>query len=131
LVQWLCFAPKLATQWVKREECWEDVKKLTVEFDPEMVNYSVTDKQYATSYNKAEIIEKEVQNSAVKNAIVIKTPAYWKQLKSWFEKNLRTLNAAETTIITRAINKNALSDRQVQKLQDLIDEAKANGFIDV
>jgi len=122
---------KLATQWVKREECWEDVKKLTVEFDPEMVNYSVTDKQYATSYNKAEIIEKEVQNSAVKNAIVIKTPAYWKQLKSWFEKNLRTLNAAETTIITRAINKNALSDRQVQKLQDLIDEAKANGFIDV
>ena len=96
-----------------------------------MARYAVTNKQYAASYNKAEIIEKEVQNSAVKNSIVIKTPAYWKQLKSWFEKNLRTFNAAEATIITRAINKNVLSDRQIQKLQDLIDEAKSNGFVDV
>lgn len=121
---------KIATQWVKKEECWNDVKKLTIEFDQEMLKYSVTNEQYASSYTKAEIIEDETQNSAIKNAIVTKPSAYWKQLKTWFEKNLRMLNAAETSVITRAINNNVLNDTQVKKLQDLIEEAKARGFID-
>ena len=121
---------KLATQWVKRAECWEDVKSLSMNFDPEMLRYSVSVNQYAASYNKAEIVEKEVRNTVAKDSIVIRQPMFWKQLQTWFERNARPLSPAEKSVVIKAINRNNLSDRQVQMLQGLIDEAKTYGFID-
>lgn len=121
---------KLATQWVKRTECWEDVKSLSMDFDPEMLRYSVSVNQYTASYNKAEIVEKEVRNTAAKDSIVIRQPMFWKQLQTWFERNARPLSPAEKSVVIKAINRNNLSDRQVQMLQGLIDEAKTYGFID-
>lgn len=121
---------KLATQWVKRAECWEDVKSLSMDFDPEVLRYSVSVNQYTASYNKAEIIEKEVRNTAAKDSVVIRQPMFWKQLQTWFEKNVRLLTAAEKSVVTKAINRNNLSDRQVQMLQRLMEEAKSHGFID-
>jgi hypothetical protein len=121
---------KLATQWVKKPECWEEVRQLHVDFDNEILNYSITDNQYKSSYKKAETIEKEVNVNTMKEA-VFKNPLYWKQLQMWFEKNLRSLTAAETTLVTRAINKNTLSEYQINKLQSLVEEAKSNGFVDI
>ena len=121
---------KLATQWVKRAECWEDVKGLSIDFDRDMLKYSVSANQYTISYNKAEIVEKEIKNTAAKNSIVIRQPMFWKQLQSWFERNARPLTPAEKTVVTKAINRNQLTERQVQTLQGLIEEAKTYGFID-
>ena len=118
----------LITQWFKREECWNDVKKLTVEMDPEMGKFAIGKSEYENEKKKNELTERKSRDAEDINSIVTLTPAFWKQLSLWYEKNIGPLSAAQSTLVKQAQARSSLNEAQIKKLKVLIESAKQNGF---
>lgn len=118
----------LITQWFKREECWNDVKKLTVEMDPEMGRFAIGKSEYENEKKKIELTERKSRDAEDINSIVTMTPAFWKQLSLWYEKNIGPLSAAQLTLVKQAQARSSLNEAQIKKLKVLIESAKQNGF---
>ena len=118
----------LITQWFKREECWDGVRALTVDLDPEVIRYSISVADYEKERKRSEMTENRSRNADDFNSIVSLPPMFWKRLSLWYEKNIGPLSAAQATLVRQAQTKSVLNDGQVKKLKDLIETAKKNGF---
>lgn len=118
----------LITQWFKREECWNDVKALTVELDPEVIRFSLSQADYDKQKRKVEMTENMSRNAEDANSLVSRPPLFWKQLSLWYEKNIGPLTAAQATLVRQAQARGPLNDGQIKKLKSLIETAEQNGF---
>lgn len=118
----------LATQWFKREDCWNYIKNLRVVMDPLILDHSVSESEYEDNYKKAKIIEQSSRQSTEFNSILTKSPTFWKQFALWYNKNIGPLPMNEQTIVKKLQNKGNVSDTQIKKAKELIDKAQQRGF---
>ena len=119
----------LGTQWAKQEKCWEDVKSLRVEFDPQMKNYVLSTDQYNQNYAKSKRIDRESSKARDENAIIALTPEFWTKLANWREKNVGPFSLADASLVKIAKSKGGnLNSGQIKRLRVIIQDAWDNGY---
>lgn len=118
----------LATQWFKREECWRDVQNLKAPLDPNIINFAISKSNYNIDYKKARIVEESVRVNTESNSILTKSPMFWKQLALWYEMNVGTFSMVEQTLVKKLQTRGNLTDLQVKRAKELVENAKSHGF---
>lgn len=118
------------TEWAKRENCWEQAKKIKIElsndFIKELVNKEMVneDKRYAKreqkSFNRMDAMI-EVVNFGVEN---------WKSLLEWdTTHNILTPNDKEFINVAVSTGKGKTpSDKQAARILEILDKARLESF---
>lgn len=121
------------SQWAKNFLCWEEVKKIDIEF-PELDASLFVDQEVKKYELKEERKSKKVDSGiSIQIAVVSKPIDYWIKLNNYFSSNKSSSKI--TTIQSEILKKMATgmislpSEKQSRLLYDLMENASSDGFL--
>src|SRR5699024_1978021 len=75
------------TQWCKRNDCWEDVKKINLNIPEDIENYLITIDEQKVAQRSAKKEQKVVNEIQIQTTVVNYPVEMWKKLSEFVVKN--------------------------------------------
>lgn len=117
------------TQWCKRINCWEDVKKIDLELPSSLVNYLVTVDDIKSAEKYAKKDQKVVNDINAQVEVVKYSSDSWKKLSEFAVKN-NMVSSSDVVALSIACKMPGKipNSFQSKKLLELMDKAVEEGF---
>lgn len=117
------------TQWCKRSECWENIKKISLPLPNELKFYLISYDDQKTAQHAAKKEQKIVNEIYVQSEIITYPTDMWKRL-SEFSRTNQLVTSADITALTIAckIPTKIPNTYQCKCLLNLLQRAIENGF---
>lgn len=119
------------TQWCKRDECWEAVKRERAELLPAFQQELTSKQEVRQQHRDAKAVQKIDSGVEAQMAVIALGGDYWRSLASW--ALARQAVSPEDKRLLSAAQKNGYvpTDRQSARLLQLRDRLEDEGFIHV
>lgn len=117
------------TQWCKRNDCWEDVKKINLNIPEDIENYLITIDEQKVAQRSAKKEQKVVNEIQIQTTVVNYPVEMWKKLSEFVVKN-HMVTPTDVSALTIACQMplKIPNTYQCKRLLALLRKASTEGF---
>lgn len=117
------------TQWCKKNDCWEDVKKISLNIPEDIENYLITIDEQKVAQRSAKKEQKVINEIQVQTTVVNYSVEMWKKLSEFVVKN-HMVTPTDVSALTIACQMplKIPNTYQCKRLLALLRKASAEGF---
>ena len=118
------------TQWCKKEDCWQSVKKIHYVLPDELDEYLLSSEEKKVANRNAKKEQRVINGINYQTEVISHSVEFWVSLATFVAEN-RLISVKEASILKVAIKMNPIpSEKQSKILLSILERAKENGFND-